>query len=162
MRQSKAVSSPETASPEAQLAGFLAKYTPEIAEQAEAILAKMRARLPGAVEMVYDNYNWLVIGFGPNERASEALFSIVLAPKWVTLCFLQGARLPNLHGLLKGGGKQVRNIRLAGPETLDSPEVQELIEIALEDAGASMDQPKNHKLVIKSISAKQRPRRPDE
>jgi hypothetical protein len=39
-------------------------------------LAKMRARLPGAVELVYDNYNALAIGFGPTERTSEAVFSI--------------------------------------------------------------------------------------
>jgi hypothetical protein len=147
-------------SPEEQLAGFLAKYTPEIVAQAEVILANMRARLPGAVEMVYDNYNWLVIGFGPNERASEAIFSIVLAPKWVTLCFLWGAYVPDPHRLLKGGGKQVRNIRLKGPETLDVPEVQELIAKALEQTGETMDRPERHKLVIKAISAKQRPRRP--
>jgi hypothetical protein len=55
----------------AQLAGFIAKFTPEVAAQARAILAKMRTRLPGAVELVYDNYNALAIGFGPNERASE-------------------------------------------------------------------------------------------
>jgi hypothetical protein len=48
----------------------------------------MRKLVPGAIEMVYDNYNWLVIGFGPPERPSEAIFSIVLPPGKVTLCFL--------------------------------------------------------------------------
>ncbi len=70
-------------SPENQLAGSLAKYDPEIAEQAMAALEKMRALLPGAVEMVYDNYNAynaLVIGFGPAERAPEVIISIMLYP----------------------------------------------------------------------------------
>src|SRR5438445_5726672 len=45
-------------------------------------------------------------------RPSEAVFSVVLAPRWVSLCFLQGAKLPDPERLLRGGGKQVRNIRL--------------------------------------------------
>jgi predicted RNase H-like HicB family nuclease len=55
---------------ENQLAGFIAKYSPEIGTVAYEVLAKMRELTPGAVEMVYDNYNALVIGFGPTERAS--------------------------------------------------------------------------------------------
>ena len=46
-------------SPEHQLAAFIGRYTPEIGTLAEAVLAKMRARLPGATQLVYDNYNAL-------------------------------------------------------------------------------------------------------
>ncbi|MCA1560567.1 MAG: hypothetical protein LC804_09980 [Acidobacteria bacterium] len=58
----------------AQLAECIARYTPEIASRARVILSKMRKRLPGAFELVYDQYNALVIGYGPSERASEAIF----------------------------------------------------------------------------------------
>jgi len=51
--------------------------------------------------MVYDNYNALVIGFGPNDRPSLAIFSIVLFPRWVTLCFLQGGRCLTLNGVFR-------------------------------------------------------------
>jgi len=54
----------------------------------------MRARLPGAVELVYDNHNALAIGFGPTERASDAVFSIALFPRWVSLFFLRGRTSP--------------------------------------------------------------------
>jgi len=57
----------------------------------------MRKLVPGAIEMVYDNYNWLVIGFSPSERPSEAIFSLVLPAGKATLCFLQGAGLPDLR-----------------------------------------------------------------
>src|SRR5271165_864009 len=80
---------------EAQLDSFLAKYDPEVEAVARRALGKMRKLMPGAIEMVYDNYNWLVIGFSPTERPSEAIFSIVLPPGRVTLCFLQGAGLPD-------------------------------------------------------------------
>ena len=96
--------------PETQLDGFLAKYTPEIAALAKDIRAKMRKRLPGAFELVYDNYNALAIGFGPSERASDAIFSIALFPRWVSLFFLQGAGLLDPHKVLKGKGKQARHI----------------------------------------------------
>jgi hypothetical protein len=143
-----------------QLDGFLAKYTPEIAAFARDALARMRARLPGALEMVYDNYNALVIGFCPNERPSDAIFSLVLFPRHVSLCFLQGAGLPDPNRLLKGSGKVVRHIRLEKPEDLDKPAVRQLIATALDRARVPLDESGLGKLIIKSISAKQRPRRP--
>ena len=50
-------------SPAAQLNAFIARYSPDIAAQTRTMLKTLRARLPGAVEMVYDNYYALVIGF---------------------------------------------------------------------------------------------------
>lgn len=57
---------------EQQLDSFLAKYDPEVAAFARRALAKMRKLVPGAVEMVYDNYDWLVVGFSPTERPSKS------------------------------------------------------------------------------------------
>ena len=52
-----------TRSAEIELDEFLAKFTPEVEDTARQALKKMRARLPGAIELVYDNYNALAIGF---------------------------------------------------------------------------------------------------
>lgn len=148
-------------SPEDQLAGFLAKFTPEVAAQAQEALVRMRARLPGAIELVYDNYNALAIGFGPTERTSEAIFSIALFPRWVSLFFLQeGPELPDPEKLLKGSGKVTRHIVLKGAETLDVPAVQALMAEALQRASKPLDPTRPGRIVIKSVSAKQRPRRP--
>lgn len=146
-------------SPESQLDSFLDKFSPEIAAEARAALLKMRERLPGAVEMVYDNYNALVSGFGPTERASEAIFSIAIFPNWVTLCFLQGAGLPDPNNLLRGQGNQVRHIRLGDVSDLDKPPIKKLMAEALKHAAVPIDKTKRSRLIIKSISAKQRPRR---
>ena len=100
------------------------------------------------------------IGFGPTERASDAIFSIALWPRWVSLFFLQGARLPDRNGLLKGSGKVARHIVLKQAEDLDKPTVQELIARALESARTPLDGTGPSRIVIKSVSAKQRPRRP--
>jgi hypothetical protein len=154
------LSAKKAPTPQAQLDAFLDKYSPAVATLARACLAKMRARLPGAVQLVYDNYNALVIGFGPSERASEAVFSIALYPRWVTLFFLQGAGLPDPKHLLKGSGKIVRSIVLASATDLDSPAIQGLMATALKRAEPGIDPHALGSLVIRSVSAKQRPRRP--
>lgn len=145
---------------EGQLDSFLDKYTPAVAALGRACLEKMRARLPGAVQLVYDNYNALAVGFGPSERASEAIFSIALYPRWVTLFFLQGAGLADPARLLKGSGKVVRHIVLASAADLDLPAIRELMAQALRRAEAGIDPTVPGRLVIRSVSAKQRPRRP--
>ena len=115
---------PSLHSPEQQLASFIAKFTPEVASLTHSILAKMRARYPTALELVYDNYNALAIGFGATERSSQAIFSIVVFPKWVSLFFLKGKDLPDPDKLLQGHGKVVRHIRLPSAATLDELSVK--------------------------------------
>jgi len=139
------------------LAAFLARYAPEIAARAEAVLEGLRARLPGAVELVYDNYNALVVGFGPSERASEAPLSVVVYPRWVSLCFLQGAKLSDARHQLSGAGKQVRTVRLTTPEDLAA--LDDLIEQAI-SAAPRWDPARGRCIVVKSVSPRQRPRRP--
>ena len=146
--------------PSAQLNAFLAKYTPAIRSQAKAAIATMRKRLPHAVEFVYDNDYALVIGYGPNERPSDALFSIVIYPRHVSLCFLQGAWLVDPQKLLQGSGNQVRHIRLEDASVLDRPAVRAVMAQAVKSSDVPMDAKRRRKLVIRAISAKQRPRRP--
>ncbi|MSU48025.1 MAG: DUF1801 domain-containing protein [Opitutus sp.] len=147
-------------SPQTQLAGFIAKFTPEVGALTKAVLAKMRRRLPNAVEMVYDNYNFLVFGFGPTERASEAILSVAVYARGVTLCFLHGATLPDPEKCLQGSGKRVRHVKLPTATTLDEPAIQSLIAAALVHAPVPLTASTRRRLIIKSISAKQRPRRP--
>lgn len=148
------------AAAERELQDLIDRYTPEIATLARACLKKMRTRFPGAVQLVYDNYNALAIGFSPSARASEAIFSVVLYPRWVTLFFLQGAGLPDPNKLLKGSGKMVRHIVLAAAADLDKPAIQALMATALNRAKVAMDPDAPGSLEIRSISPKQRPRRP--
>ena len=148
-------------SPRVQLEAFVSKYSPEVAAEGRAALAKLRRRVPGAVELVYDNFNWLVVGFGPSERASEAVLSLVFTPRWITLCFLQnGPKLPDPHRLLRGSGTRVRNVRLSSAKDLDDPRVVALIDTALARASSPIVPKPRGRLVIRSISAKQRSRRP--
>lgn len=148
--------------PTKQLGSFLSKYDPKVASIARRVLGKMRNRLPGAIELVYDNYNALAIGFGPNLRASDAIFSIALYPRYVTLFFLQGASLPDPHRRLEGTGNLVRRVTLEAAETLDDPEIVSLMNTALSRAKVPLDPRQRRQLIIKSVSTKQRSRRPSD
>jgi hypothetical protein len=149
-----------TRTPAQQLRIFLAKFEPRVAASARSALSRLRKRLPGATEIVYDNYNALAIGFGPGDKVSEAIFSIAVFPRWVSLFFLQGAKLPDPGGLLKGTGSKVRHIVLTEPSVLEQASVRKLMAVALTAAKKPIDPRQRRRLIIKSVSAKQRPRRP--
>ena len=74
--------------------------------------------------------------------------------------FLQGVGLEDPDRLLKGTGKIARHVVLPIPDLLDDPALAALMEHAVERAKVPFPLKGSHRLVIKSISAKQRPRRP--
>ncbi len=144
-----------------QLDGFIDKYTPAIAALTRALFARMKARLPGAAILVYDNYNALAIGFAAGERVKDVVLSLAVYPRWVSLFFMQGRWLADPDGLLKGEGNMVRHIPAITEASFDDPRIEALIEAALDQAQLPIDPSAEPLLVIKSISAKQRPRRPN-
>jgi hypothetical protein len=163
MRKAKAAT-PRTpsagrASPATQLAGFIANFEPATAALIRGVRRGLRRRLPTAVELVYDNYNFFVIGFGPTERASECVVSLAAAANGVMLSFLQGASLPDPDGVLLGAGKQNRFVRLPSAATLSEPAVEALLRAAVSQSPTPFPRAGRGPLVIKSVSAKQRPRR---
>ena len=143
-----------------QLDGFIDKFTPEVAALTRALLGRMKARLPGATILVYDNFNALAIGFSPSVKASHAVLSLAVYPRWVNLFFLSGKALPDPHGLLRGEGSRVRHYRLTSPEALDDPRLGALISEAIARAEPPFDPAGEGRLLVKSALAKQRPRRP--
>lgn len=145
----------------AQLRAFLAKYSPEVAATARQALTAMRRLVPGATELVYDNYNALAIGFAATERTSNAVVSLAVYPRWVSLFFLQsGTSLPDPTRILRGSGARVRHVVLTSAADLARPDVRALLAAALIAADPPLDANARRRLVIKSVSARQRPRRP--
>jgi hypothetical protein len=144
--------------PELQLDQFIGKFSKDMGTRIRAARSKMRTAMPQALELVYDNYNFFVIGYGPNEKAGDAVFSLAAQAKGLSLCFLQGAKLSDPHKLLRGSGSVVRNISLASADTLDDPKVRQLMDVALKRAKSPFPADGSHRLIIKSVSARQRPR----
>ena len=144
--------------PREQLAGFIAKFEPRLQAQIHTARRALRKRLPTAHELVYDNYSFFVIGYSPTERPSDAVISLTAAAKGLGLCFLYGARLPDPARLLQGYGNQTRFIRLDAVSVLARPEVEALVAAAVENAKAPFAERGRGRLIIRSVSAKQRPR----
>ena len=146
---------------EQQVASFIKKFDSKNAALIRAVRNVLRQRLSTANELVYDNYNFFVIGYCSTERPSDCILSIAASANGVGLSFYHGATLPDPHGLLLGNGTQNRFIRIESAATLTRPEVEELIAAAIKLADAPLPGTGRGKLVIRSISKKQKPRRKD-
>ena len=142
-----------------QVASFIAKFDSSNAALIRSCRAAMRKRLPTALELVYDNYNFFVIGYSSTERASDCVVSLACGVNGVSLSFYRGATLPDPEGVLLGSGNQNRFVRLASAKTLAEPAVDRLIDAALAQAETPMPMSGKTRTIVKSISAKQRPRR---
>ena len=141
------------------LDSFLARYEDAIAAQVQDVRVHLSSRFPQGFELVYDNYNALVFGLGPTDRASDALVSVAAYPRWVTLFFLKGADLPDPAGVLQGAGSRVRSVRLTPPSVLQSKPVQALLDVVGRQARKELALAPPLTTVVKSVSKKQRPRK---
>ena len=149
----------EGPSAEVRVAAFIDAYPPKIGKLGREVLEQMRALLPGMVELVYDNYQWLVVGFSATERPSDAAFSIVFQPHKIGLVFLHGASLKDPGGILQGSGKQVRNLELTDSGDLRRPAVRELMDQELRGAPV-WDRTRVRQVVVRAEARKRKPRRP--
>ena len=144
----------------ARIDAFLAPYTPEIAAATQACRDKLQALIPRGFELVYDDYNALVFAFASTDRSTGAILSIAAYPRWVTLFFANGVDLADPQGLLQGDGVRVRGIRLQAPDDLDCPDVLQFIAQAMAPHAQALEAARPLQTIVKSVLAKQRPRRP--
>ena len=155
----RATISSKSSEPEEQLRSFIEKFEPLHQAIIRAARKKLRKRFPTGTELAYDNYNFFVIGFGPNERPSDCIVTIAAAANGVGLCFVRGASLPDPEKVLLGSGKQTRFVRLPSASVLERRGLQTLLSLAAERAETPLPASGCGRLVIRSVSAKQRPRR---
>jgi hypothetical protein len=145
-------------SPAKQVDTFIAKFDPPMAKLIRSIRLALRKRFPTAIELVYDNYNFFVIGYSPTERPTDYIVSLAANAKGVGLSFNHGATLPDPAKILQGAGKQNRFIRLPNAAALAKPEVEALLRAAIAQA-KPLPATGSNSTIIRSVSAKQRPRK---
>lgn len=143
---------------EKQLTSFIDKFAPANQALIRATRKILQKRLPTANELVYDNYNFFVIGYCSTERPSDCIVSIAAAANGVGLSFYYGATLPDPHKILLGSGSQNRFVRVESAETLARSEVEALIAAAVAQGKTPLAPSGRGKLIIRSIAVKQRPR----
>jgi hypothetical protein len=145
-------------SPAARLNAMLGRFDPAIQTLVRAARTRLRKRLPTAVELVYDNYNALAIAFASSERRGDWIVSLAVYTRGVNLYFIYGASLPDPHGLLQGSGNQGRFVRLESAATLETPEIDGLIQAAIAEADTPLPTRGKGATVIKAVSSNPRRR----
>jgi hypothetical protein len=157
MPTKKTVVRPSATEVAKQVEGFIDKFDPAMGKRIREVCVALRKRFPTAIEMVYDNYNFFVIGYSPTIRPTDYIVSLAANAKGVGLSFNHGADLPDPHGILQGSGSQNRFVRLESAKTLKDPHVAGASDAAV---AIAEELPKEGGYtVVRSISAKQRPRR---
>jgi hypothetical protein len=146
MKTTERVPSRAAASGEQQLAAFIKKFDSKNAALIRSVRKVLRKHLPTANDC-------------STERPSDCILSIAAGANGVGLSFYYGATLPDPRKLLLGSGSQNRFIRIESLATLARPEVDELIAAAIAQAKRPLPESGRGKLIIRSISRKQRPRR---
>jgi hypothetical protein len=149
---------PTAADAEKQLKAFVDKFGPRHRTLIRAVRKALRKRFPTACELAYDNYNFFVIGYSPTERPSDSIVSIAAGANGVGLCFIHGASLRDPQKILVGSGNQTRFIRLESADVLERAEVGALLVAAAAQAKTPLPARGRGRLIIRSVSAKQRPR----
>ena len=141
-----------------QLADIIAKLDPTIRKLTRTCRAVLRKRLPTAIELVYDNFHALAIGYSPTEKMSDCILSLVIHPRDVSLSFFYGATLPDPQGILEGSGDQNRFVRLEDASALLRPDVEALVQAAIARSQAPLPSSGGGYTVIKAVSVGQHSR----
>lgn len=142
-----------------QVARFIGRYEPAVAKLVRSARKTLCTRMPTAIEQVYDGYHFLALGFCTTERTSDCIVSLAVSPKGVALSFYHGVSLADPDGLLSGSGKQNRYVRLEDARTLSRPAIASLLDAAIAQAKTPLPVAGRGYTIIKSVAAKQRPRR---
>ena len=145
---------------EAELRRLITKFAPAQQRLVGAMRRSLRKRLPTAHEIVYEYKDCFVISCSPNEHGYEGVFAIRGSADGVRLYFNRGKGLPDPEKLLQGSGSQVRWIPVEGASTLARPAVARLIAEALARNRVPFARTGRGPVVLRSVAAKPRKRRP--
>jgi hypothetical protein len=142
------------------LVAFLKAYPPDVQELFLAGRSLLLRHLKPIVELHYDATSAVCAGFAYTGDLKGAFVNLAAYADHVTLVFQWGVKLRDPEGRLRGGGKQVRHMRLDGAETLRDPYVLDLVDQAA-TAAARPEGKVRHAIVVKVYAGpKRRPKGP--
>ena len=134
-----------------QLNDVLRRFDPQIRRLVREARTKLRRRMPGALELVYENTRAVAIGFASSERMSDTIVSLAVFARGVNLYFMYGIALDDPHHLLLGSGNQGRFVRLESAAMLDRPEIDALLAAAIAEGDTPLPRSGRGRVVIKSV-----------
>jgi hypothetical protein len=146
-------------SAEVQVRELVTRFAPAHQRLVGAMRRWLRKRLPTVHEIVYEYNGFFVISFSPNEHGYEGVFAIRGSAEGVRLYLNNGKGLPDPGKLLQGSG-QARWIHLEGLSTIARPDVANLVGEAIARNRVPFARTGRGPVIIRSVPAKPRRRRP--
>jgi hypothetical protein len=145
---------------EAEVRRLIAKFAPAHQRLIGTMRRWLRQRLPTAHEVVYEYRDCFVISHSPSEHGYEGVLALRASADGVRLYLNRGKGLPDPEKLLQGSGSQVRWVPVAGAATLARPAVARLVDEALARNRVPFARTGRGPVVLRSVPAKPRQRRP--
>ena len=107
----------------------VAEANSEMKKIAYALRALLAEIMPNITEVPWGHQKTVGYGVG-RKKMSEHFCYIAPFKNYVNLGFFYGADLPDPDGLLDGGGKLLRHIKIHSIDDLENPAIRKLIEEA--------------------------------
>ena len=107
----------------------IAQASPQVQALARAGRALLADVMPGITEVPWARQKIAGYGVGPKKMSQHFCY---LAPfkRHLNFGFFYGAHLPDPHGLLEGGGKDLRHVKIRQLSELERPALRQLVEAA--------------------------------
>jgi hypothetical protein len=124
---------------EIPVSGVIKKVPPTVRPIVKAARRTVKAAAPAAMEIVHmsepprsKTYMWKVLRYS---TGGANVVGIGTFPKYSTLFFYRGRELEDGSGMLEGGGRDARFIRLRTPADAERPAVKRLLRNAFKLEG---------------------------
>ena len=143
---------------------FLEAFEPSIRKTALKLRDLLWDLYPECNELIYDGPAALAFGWTRSGRTGDTFCSIAIYNnEGVLFGFLKGSELSDPEGLLEGGGKHYRYIRVKNFSSFPQKYACELLSQAYKNALANskdLDNAPSGQTVVKSVSQKKRRPKP--
>ena len=147
--------------PPAGLIEFLYAYAPPTQSLALGARALVLSELAPCHEYIFRMRSKVVLLYGPTERViADAICSLGVFARHVTLTFHRGARLRDRSRLLRGSGKIMRHVTLKSLADLDDAALRKLLREARKEAGVKRPRTASPDAVVTRIKTTPPARRP--
>ena len=122
--------------PPGALTEFLYEYAPPTQSLALGARTLVLSELAPCHEYIFKMRPKVVLLYGPTDRViADAVCSLGVFARHVTLTFHRGARLSDPARILRGSGKIMRHVTLTSLADLDNVSVRKMLREARKDAG---------------------------
>ncbi|MFM9840576.1 MAG: hypothetical protein ACKVOQ_20075 [Cyclobacteriaceae bacterium] len=141
-----------------ELREFLKPFPEDVCEVTLWLRDFVWAQYPDSNELIYDNYNALVIAFGLSDKAPDVFCGIAVYANYVNFGFLRGSEIPDPDKILNGTGSLYRKLSVKDKKEFPRTAIKKLMKAAYANAQSRLKEKQTlkGKMMVKSVSIKKK------